>query len=316
MSGFDHWLPGFDPASGALMLPLWAAGVILIASLLLLVGVVASRRLDLMSFDRVHSSGALSMIWLVVVVLIGTLLLWTMLDRSDMAEKVAARRALDARATELAARAIAPDSALACLDAVANTSVEEACEKALFASPQAVAAAVTYIDARLALLADGLDLARRDRSYEPSFERLRRAIETDRYGVVAHVLVARGCSADTCAAFKLLRDAKVVARNIEERIFDANVVMHAVAWRPEGAPAMAGTQLRQPANAAGSPPPAPGSNQPTGIPVASKYNFPSAASIPPISIMNAEPPPSAADPNAAPGTQPKPPAPARRQLAR
>ncbi len=298
------------------MLPPWVAGAILGAAVILLIGVIASRRLDLMSFDRVRSSGALSMIWLGGVVLVGTLVLWTMLDRSDMADKVTARRALDARSTELTARAITPGSALACLDAVANTSVEEACEKALFASPEAAAAAVAYTDARLALLADGLELARRDRSYEPVLERLRRGIETDRYGVVAHVLAMRGCRADACAAFKLLRDAKAVARNIEERTFDANVVMHAVAWRPE-APAMAGTPP-QPATAAVSPAATPG-NQPTGIPLASKYDFPSSASIPPISIMNAEPPlPAAADPNAVPAAQSKPPAApaARRQSAR
>ena len=51
---------------------------------------------------------------------------------------------------------------------------------------------MAYVDARLALLADGLDLAARDPRYAASIERLRRAIESDRYGLVAHVLATPG----------------------------------------------------------------------------------------------------------------------------
>ena len=50
---------------------------------------------------------------------------------------------------------------------------------------------------------------------------------------------------------------------------------------------------------------APEQPAPSGQPVSSKYDFPSAASIPPVSIMNAEPPlPKAAADAAA--AQPKP----------
>ena len=49
---------------------------------------------------------------------------------------------LKLRAEELAAHALSPGSSLACLDALAGDSVETACEKALFASPANVAAAV------------------------------------------------------------------------------------------------------------------------------------------------------------------------------
>ena len=46
-------------------------------------------------------------------------------------------------ALELAARALVPGSALPCLDAIAGDVVEDACEKAIFASPEATAAAVS-----------------------------------------------------------------------------------------------------------------------------------------------------------------------------
>ena len=108
---------------------------------------------------------------------------------------------------ELTARAIAPGSALACLDAVANADVESACEKALFASPEAVAAAVAYVDARISLLAASAPLAARDPGYRSRRSSgLRRAIEADRFGLVAHVLHTRGCKAADCPDLKLLRD--------------------------------------------------------------------------------------------------------------
>jgi citrate synthase len=49
-------------------------------------------------------------------------------------------------------------SALGCLDAVASALVENACERPLFASAEAVAAAVEYVDARFSLLASSAAL--------------------------------------------------------------------------------------------------------------------------------------------------------------
>ncbi len=117
-----------------------------------------------------------------------------------------ARRALSQRYAELTAQALVPGSALACLDGAAGEAVETACEKTVFAGPQATAAAVAYMAARLTLLADGLAFARHD---DPDFAAtlagLRRAIELDRFGIAAHVLAMRdGCTAETlrclCAA--------------------------------------------------------------------------------------------------------------------
>ena len=61
------------------------------------------------------------------------------------------------------------------IDESAGAAVEAACEKSLFASPEAVAAAVAYMDARVSLLSASIGLAERDPSYRPAFERWSRA---------------------------------------------------------------------------------------------------------------------------------------------
>jgi aromatic ring hydroxylase-like protein/hemolysin type calcium-binding protein len=67
---------------------------------------------------------------------------------------VAERQTLDARAHELLARGALPSSALACLHAIAGDTVAASCEKALFQTLGATAAAVSYVSAQLTLLAD------------------------------------------------------------------------------------------------------------------------------------------------------------------
>src|SRR5438477_2219293 len=86
---------------------------------------------------------------------------WFVLHQWNEHERVSDRRALEARAFDLTARATAPGSALACLDALAGKAVETACEKTLFASAEAVAAAVSHVAAQLTLLAAWRDHARR-----------------------------------------------------------------------------------------------------------------------------------------------------------
>ena len=118
------------------------------------------------------------------------------------------RRALDDRKAALIAGSIAPGSALSCLDELAGEVVETACEKAVFASPEAVAASVKYVTAQLALLNDGTAYAQRgNASYAAELAPLRTAIELDRFGLVAHVLGDReGCTESTamrCRGFAI-----------------------------------------------------------------------------------------------------------------
>jgi len=302
-----HVLPGVDLVTGAFALSVFIAGAAV--AVLVVLGVVALRRAG-----EVGASGAL---WRGALVLVGAVLAWTLLERSSIREEFnAERRAIETRTAELTARAIEPGSALACLDAVASVAVETGCEKALFASPEAVAAAVAYVDARLSLLIASARLAERDPRYRPSLERLRRAIEEDRLGLVAHVLMTRGCNGGDCVDLKLLRGTGRILANMKARTFEARVNVHAAGWHAAGAAVVAAA----PAPALAAVPPA----ATTGVAAPSntspsKFEFPSAASIPPVSIMNAEPegPPPAAEPRA-PAPPPKRAAaqPARRQSAR
>jgi len=289
-----HVLSGVDLMTGAFALSVFVAGAAV--AVLIVLGAVAFRRAG-----QIGMSGAL---WRGALVLVGALVTWVLLDRTSLREYAAERRAIEARAAELTARAIAPNSALACLDAVASVPVETGCEKALFASPAAVAAAVAYVDARFSLLAASIKLAERDPSYAPSLKRLRRAIEADRFGFVAHVLMTRGCNAADCADLNLLRNPERILANMKARAFDTHVSVYAAAWRPSGA--VVASDSRPPASSAAAPLPPAATTGAAPSPALSAapraalpgtYDFPSAASIPPVSIMNAEPAlPSAAEP--------------------
>jgi hypothetical protein len=307
MSGFDQWLSGsLSSVGGASALPVWAAGAV--AALLFFAGVRA--------FPRAALPGRAGLPWRVALLAVGAGLMWVVADSLGGRDRSAERHVVEARAIELTLRAIAPGSPLACLDTVANETIEAGCEKSLFASPQTVAAAVAYVDARLNLLADSLEVATRDRGYEPSIERMRRALEPDRFGVVAHVLAGRGCTAENCTALKLFRDPRHVATNLRERSFDANVIVHAAAWNAQpSTPAATPVAAAPTAPALAS---VPSATTGVAIPPSGKYDFPSSASIPAISIMNAEPPMPAAENSPSPAGTAAPPAkPApRRQTAR
>jgi len=317
MLGSGHLISGFDVATGTFMLMLFGAGVAALVVAILVRFVVR----------RAGQNGIASVFWVCGLALVGTMLVYALLERSTKNDQAAERRAIETRAAELTARSLASGSALGCLDAVANTLVEDACERPLFASPEAIAAAVAYVDARLSLLVASSPLADRDPSYQPVFERLRRGLEADRYGLVAHVLMTRGCNGADCAELRLLRDPARVVANMKSHLFEASIGAHALAWPANGsgansqasmAPAAApslpspqattGASLRTPTLS--SAPPA------AATPGSAKFDFPSANSIPPVSIMNAEPSaPPDAEPRPAPA--PKRPAPApRRQTAK
>jgi hypothetical protein len=320
MSGFaEPWVSGFDPATGTLALPLWPAAVIAA----LFVGYCA---VVLHSAGRVGIFEAFSRAGLLLV---GAAAAWVVLDATSAGGLAAQRRALDARLLELTTRAVMPGSALACLDATAGELVEESCEKALFASPEATAASVAYVVAQLSLLADGSAYERRGGvSYEAALGGLRRAVEIDRYGIVAHVLADReGCTADRCGSFGLLRDTTQVTDNLTEHKYDAVVMHHASEWLQSALSLMAANSPSASPSPALPASPAPAQSPPSAA--AGKPNrlyFPSSASIPAVSIMSAEPtaappqqagapadasgkPPAAVTRKPTPATSPTPPTP-------
>jgi hypothetical protein len=305
MSGVaEPWIAGFDPANGTLALPLWSVAVI--AALCAAFCVFLLRRAGRDGMMEAFSRAGL--------LLVGAAVAWVLLDATSAGTVAAQRRALDARLLEMTTRAVMPGSALACLDAAAGDLVEASCEKALFATPEAAAASVAYVIAQLSLLADGSEYQRRSgANYESALGGLRHAVETDRFGIVAHVLAQRdGCTADRCGAFGLLRDARQVSDNLSGHKFESYVLHHAAEW-PQSALSPVAVNSPPPSR---SPPPAlPAPAQSAASAAAGKPNglfFPSSASIPAVSIMSAEPGgPAAASADATA----KPPAPAARRPA-
>ncbi len=165
--------------------------------------------------------------------------------------------------------------ALSCIDDLAGDTVLSACEKALFGSPEAAAAAVTYTAAQINRLTALGEVALADKRMTPELRAMRRAIEHDRYGLVAQVLVARdSCTPFDCAAFRSLTDRQQIAANMDAHLYDGLIARYAASWNTPVA-AMPGVVAALPPS------------MPTGKPT--NADFPSAASTPPVSIMNPEP---------------------------
>ncbi|NEW89918.1 hypothetical protein DU475_21990 [Rhodopseudomonas sp. WA056] len=180
--------------------------------------------------------------------------------------------------------------ALACVDDLAGDMVLSACEKALFSSPETVAAAVSYASARLARLTALGDAAAADKQMTPELARLRRAIERDRYGLIAYVLASQDrCQPTDCPAFRSLTDTSRIAANIGEHLYETTLTRYAPSW---GGPMSAGfggaaaNGAAAPAQGA-VPAPAAVTEAPSGKPT--DIDFPTSASIPPVSIMAPEP---------------------------
>ncbi len=212
-------------------------------------------------------------------------------DRWIASDLAGEQRVLEGRAFELVTRAMAPGSALACLDASVSSAIEEGCEKALFATPESTAIAVSYVAAQLSLLASGKNyIQRAGVDYGPSLIQLRRNAEWDAFGIVAHVLAVRdGCTATQCQALAALNSPQRVRANLARRTFDANVTQYAAAWSAtrERSELARHVEPAEPADqSATSARPAPAAAPRTP----NKYFFPSADSIPAVSIMSAEPP--------------------------
>ena len=201
-------------------------------------------------------------------------------------EIAAERLFIEARASELKLRATVPGSAQACLETVPVSSNETACERVLFATPEAVAAALSYVSAQLSLLADATNYAQRGGvGHAGLITRLRSALEADRFGFVAHVLAERDeCTSWRCAAFAFLSDPGRVSVNLAEATFDRYMRRHSENWADATKPA---------AEPAGSlPRSADGASANAAVAARTPSRdlfFPSAASIPPVNIMVAEP---------------------------
>ncbi len=191
--------------------------------------------------------------------------------------------------------------ALSCIDDLAGDTVLTACEKALFGSAESVAAAVSYAASAITRLTEVGDAAAADKRMTPQLQRLRRAVERDRYGLMAQVLVTRDhCIPTACTAFRALTDTRQIVANMDQRVYDGLIARYAPSWNMPAAPL-----APMPAAALS---PGPVAALPPGVPTGRPTNaeFPTAASTPAVSIMTPEPvgqaaarlPPSAPGDNA------------------
>ena len=135
-----QWAAALD-LTGVVALPVWAIAAAL--AIAVLVAVLALMRAEA---DGRNLPAAV----LVLIAIVGAC--WWVGDYLARRDRAAEQRALDARVFELAARAFMPGSALGCLDPLVAETMEDTCEKTIFASPEAIAAAMSYVAAQLAVL--------------------------------------------------------------------------------------------------------------------------------------------------------------------
>ena len=175
--------------------------------------------------------------------------------------------------------ATAPLPQLSCIDELAGDAVLAACEKALFGSAESVAAAVAYAASQITLLTSLGDVATANKGAGSDLLALRRAVERDRYGLMAYVLTVRDrCTPSACRAFRSLTEPRQIAANMEDRVYESLIMRYASSWNtPQAAAGMI----------AALPP-----SLPTGKPT--NAEFPTSASTPPVNIMTPEPPLGAA----------------------
>jgi hypothetical protein len=166
--------------------------------------------------------------------------------------------------------------AMACIEDLSGDTVGQACEKIVFGSAESTAAAVHHAASMLSRLTALGDAAVAQKTMGPEMQAMRRAIEHDRYGLVAQVLLARDrCQPTACPAYRSLTDNHQIITNMDEHTFDNLVARYAPSWN---APPVA---------AASSPMAMLPPSMPTGRPT--NAEFPSAANTPAVSIMSPEP---------------------------
>jgi hypothetical protein len=290
---------GIDPEGANAAVYMWAAAgsAALIAALCVLA----------FSLPRTTAGAAVRAGAVVLGAVFGAAMIWALTAGGLPSGE---RRVLEGRAQDLTLRAFAPGSPLACLDALAGENIATACERDIFASPAAAAAAVSYTAARLALLADLTTYrAGGDTTIDTVLLPLRRSLEADRFGLLAHVLATRdGCGSGNCKPLALLGDAGRVRANLSDSTLQHYLDRYQPLWSksPDVPVAAAAPSQLTPSQLLAA---ALGPHK-----VTTSIDFPSAASIPAVSIMNPEPKgpvlpgvaaAAAANPNPPPASPPR-----------
>ena len=120
---------------------------------------------------------------------------------------------------------------LSCVDDLAGDAVLNACEKVLFGSAESSAAAVAYAASLLTQLTETGDAAAGGKKSSSEFLALRRAVERDRYGLMAYVLMARDhCTPQACPPFRSMADSRQISVNMDERVYESLIMRYAPSW--------------------------------------------------------------------------------------
>jgi len=169
--------------------------------------------------------------------------------------------------------------ALSCIDDLAGDMVQQGCEKVLFGSAESTAAAVAYMASMISRLTALGDAATAQATMSSDMKAVRRAVERDRYGLAAQVLIVReGCTPTQCATYRSLTDNHQLITNMDEHLYDGLVARYSPLWNaPQAVGSVPGSSPM-----AMLPP-----SLPTGRPT--NAEFPSSANTPPVSIMTPEP---------------------------
>lgn len=256
-----NWASSIDELWRSPALPMWATlAAAAFSAIVVLVVLIRA--------DKTMANGALAVITLLSIGIASTLSVRGFSTSIRPIEASSEMRPIVQQVASL--------PALACLDGLAGDSVEAACEKAVFGSADAAAAAVSYTAAQVSRLANAMGA----RSLNTEQQTLRSTLERDRFGLVAQVLTVRDkCTASDCGMFRMVSNASAIRNNMNERLYDTLILRHATSWN---------------ASQSDNQPPVAGlfGNMPTGKP--STVEFPTASSTPPVNIMTAEPPPPSA----------------------
>lgn len=266
------WATSLDELWRSPSFPMWATLIAAAFSTLVVLIV-------LLRADKTMANGALAVIALLAIGIASTTTVRGLGPAIRMADP-----APDTTRTTPQHVALAP--ALACLDGLAGEAVETACEKAVFGSADTAAAAVSYAAGQVARVA----AMGNARTLTPEQQVLRRAVERDRYGLVAQVLLVRDhCAVTDCPLFRVLSDSDQIKANMNERLYDTLVNRYSQSWTSAALAAPSAASVLTAA---------PGANVPSGRPM--NVDFANSAAIPPVNIMTADPPAQAAPPAAAP----------------
>lgn len=203
----------------AVTLPGWAVaagGVGLVLLLILL-------------FRPRGDSGIAVLAQLAVVAIIGGTAYFGLKQFEDNT-RLAERRVIEERAAALLVQTNQPDSVFGCLNAT-GSDLDEACERVIFAKPQQIASAVSITANRIALLYDATVYSTRDPAFLERFDHLRKSLEADPYGLVAHVLATEHkCIPDSCTRYRILKDVEKVKANLAAGKFDGLLAKYKESW--------------------------------------------------------------------------------------